>query len=113
MVARMGQGVLGGLKSTFGGAVLPLEPKTQHFEEIFRAGIEKSVTDDPSLSAYLVSLGNANNLLHLGNLREMLGRGLADLKAQGWIKDRHERELIISLERHIVAASRTAPRAGP
>ena len=113
MVARMGKGVLGGLKSTFGGAVLPLEPKTQHFEEIFRAGIEKSVTDDPSLSAYLVSLGNANNLLHLGNLREMLGRGLAGLKAQGWIKDRHERELIISLERHIVAASRTAPRAGP
>jgi len=113
MVAKAGKGVFGSLKSTFGGAVLPLEPKTQQFEEIFRGGIEKALVEDASLGAYVASLGNSNNLLHLGNLRDMLGRGLREMKAQGWIKDKHERDLIVALERHITGAARTAPRGGP
>jgi len=113
MVARAGKGVLGSLKSTFGGAVLPLEPKTTQFEQIFRSGIERAVTEDASLAAYLASVGNSNNLLHLANLRELLGRGLAGLRAQGWIKDKHERELVMALERHVAVAARTAPRATP
>ena len=112
MVARTGKGVLGGLKATFGGAVLPLEPKTQQFEEIFRGGIEKALTEDASLAAYVASVGNGNNVLHLGNLREMLARGLREMKTQGWIKDKHERELIVALERHIAHAAKTAPRGG-
>ena len=107
MVARTGKGVLGSLKSTFGGAVLPLEPKTHQFEQIFRDGIQKALAEDASLAALLASVGNANNLLHLANLRTLLSRGLADMKAQGWIKDKHERELLLSLERHIDAATRT------
>src|SRR3972149_10747783 len=43
MVAKAGEGVLGGVKSTPGGGGLPLEPKTQQFEEIFRGGIEKAL----------------------------------------------------------------------
>jgi len=113
MVAKAGKGVLGGIKSTLGGAVLPLEPKTQQFEEIFRGGIEKALAEDASLAAYLGSAGNANNLLHLGNLREMLSKGLREMKAQGWIKDKHERELIKALEHHIQWATRSAPRSGP
>lgn len=113
MVARTGKGVMGSLKSTFGGAVLPLEPKTEQFEQIFRAGIEKALAEDASLSALIVSVGNANNLLHLGNLKSMLTRGLAEMKAQGWIKDKHERELLSNLERHIAAATRTAPKQVP
>lgn len=113
MVARTGKGVMGSLKSTFGGAVLPLEPKTQQFEQIFQAGIEKALAEDASLSALIASVGNANNLLHLGNLKTMLSRGLADLKSQGWIKDKHERELLLNLERHIEAAARTAPKQQP
>lgn len=112
MVAKAGKGVLGGIRSTFGGAVLPLEPKTQQFEQIFRAGIEKALGEDASLAAYVASVGNGNNLLHMANLREMLARGLAQMKAQGWIKDRHERELLEALERHIATAARTAPRGG-
>lgn len=112
MVAKGGKGVIGGLKSTFGGAVLPLEPKTQQFEEIFRQGIEKALVDDASLAAYLASVGNGNNLLHLSNLRQMLAQGLARMKQQGWIKDKHERELLEALERHIATAQRTAPKGG-
>ena len=112
MVAKAGKGVLGGLKSTFGGAVLPLEPKTKQFEDIFKAGIEKAIGEDTSLAAYLASMGNGNNILHLGNLRELLGKGLREMKAQGWIKDKHEREFIVALERHIHTAQRTAPRPG-
>jgi len=112
MVAKAGKGVLGSLKSTFGGAVLPLEPKTQQFEQIFRGGIEKALLEDASLGAYVASLGNSNNLLHLGNLRDMLARGLREMKGKGWIKDKHERELIEALERHIAGAARTAPRSG-
>lgn len=113
MVARAGKGVMGSLKSTLGGAVLPLEPKTQRFEEIFRGGIEKALAEDASLSALIASVGNANNLLHLGNLKSLLSRGLAEMKAQGWIKDKHERELLETLERHILAATRTSPREPP
>jgi len=112
MVAKGGKGVFGGLKSTFGGAVLPLEPKTEQFEAIFRQGIEKAVAEDASLAAYLSSMGNGNNVLHLQNLRQMLAMGLARMKAEGWIKDKHEREFIEALERHITTAHRTAPRGG-
>jgi len=107
MVARAGKGVLGSLKSSLGGAVLPLEPKTHQFEQIFRGGIEKAIAEDASLAALLASVGNANNLLHLANLQSLLSRGLAEMKAQGWIKDKHERELLQNLERHIEAAART------
>jgi hypothetical protein len=113
MVARSGKGVMGSLKSTFGGAVLPLEPKTHQFEQIFRAGIEKALAEDASLAALLASVGNANNLLHLGNLKALLSRGLAEMKSQGWIKDKHERELLLSLERHISAATKSAPKQEP
>lgn len=113
MVARAGKGVIGGIRSTFGGAVLPLEPKTEQFEREFRAGIERAIASDPSLAAYLTSVGNSNNMLHMANLREMLARGLAGLKSQGWIKDRHERDLILAVERHIQVAAQTAPRAAP
>jgi hypothetical protein len=106
MVARAGKGVLGSLKSTLGGAVLPLEPKTHQFEQIFRGGIEKALVEDASLTALLASVGNANNLLHLGNLPALLRQGLAEMKAQGWIKDKHERELLSNLERHIEFAAR-------
>ncbi len=112
MVARSGKGVLGGLKTAFGGAVLPLEPKTERFEELFRDGIEKALAEDASLAAYLTSVGNANNILHLGNLKPLLTKGLGEMKAQGWIKDKHERKLLQNLERHIAAASRTMPKAG-
>ena len=112
MVARMGKGVLGGIRATFGGAVLPLEPKTKRFEELFRGGIEKALGEDASLAAYVASVGNSTNLLHLANLKDMLSQGLAEMKAQGWIRDKHERELIEALERHIAAASRTAPKGG-
>jgi len=107
IVALTGKGVLGSLRSTFGGAVLPLEPKTHQFEQIFREGIGKALVEDASLAALLASVGNANNLLHLANLPTLLSRGLAEMKAQGWIKDKHERELLQNLERHIAAAART------
>lgn len=113
MVARSGKGIMGSLKSTFGGAVLPLEPKTQRFEEIFRGGIEKALAEDASLSALVASVGNANNVLHLGNLKSLLSRGLAEMKTQGWIKDKHEREFLERLERHITEAARTAPKSPP
>lgn len=113
MVARSGKGVMGSLKSTFGGAVLPLEPKTHQFEQIFRTGIEKALVEDPSLAALLATVGNANNLLHLGNLKSLLSRGLAEMKSQGWIKDKHERELLLNLERHISAATKSAPKQEP
>jgi len=31
------------------------------------------------------------------------------MKNQGWIKDKHEKELLLSLQRHMTMASSTAP----
>jgi hypothetical protein len=44
------------------------------------------------------------------DLPEMLAKGLAEMKNQGWIKDKHEKELLASLQKHIALASSTAPR---
>lgn len=110
MVARRGKGMVNGIKSAFGGIVLPLEPRTEKFDEIFRGGIEKAVGSDASLTAYLGSAGMRSNVLHQENLAQVLAQGLALLKHEGWIKDRHERDLLASYSRHVTAAQGTAPR---
>jgi len=110
MIAKSGKGVLGGIQSMFGGLVLPLEPKTKEFDETFRAGIEKALAEDRSLATYIGSVSMSSNILHMRDLPEMLAKGLAEMKNQGWIKDKHEKELLASLQKHIALASSTAPR---
>ena len=109
MIAKTGKGVIGGIQSMFGGLVLPLEPKTKEFDETFRAGIEKALMEDRSLATYVGSVSMSVNILHRRDLPEMLTRGFAEMKNQGWIKDKHEKELLLSLQRHMTMASSTAP----
>ena len=109
MIAKSGKGVLGGIQSMFGGLVLPLEPKTKEFDETFRGGIEKALVEDRSLATYIGSVSMSSNILHMKELPDMLMRGLAEMKNQGWIKDKHEKELLASLQKHIAIASATAP----
>jgi len=109
MIAKSGKGVIGGIQSMFGGLVLPLEPKTKQFDEVFRTGIEKALVEDRSLATYIGSVSMSANVLHRRDLPDMLVRGFAELKSHGWIKDKHEKELLRSLQRHITMASSTAP----
>ena len=109
MIAKSGKGVLGGIQSIFGGLVLPLEPKTKQFDEVFRTGIEKALVDDRSLATYINSVSMSSNILHRKDLPDMLARGLASMKDQGWIKDKHEKDLLQSLQKHIALAASTAP----
>ena len=109
MIAKSGKGVIGGIQSMFGGLVLPLEPKTKQFDEVFRTGIEHALADDRSLATYIGSVSMSANILYKRDLPEMLVRGLAEMKNQGWIKDKHEKELLQSLQKHISMASSTAP----
>jgi len=109
MIAKSGKGVIGGIQSMFGGLVLPLEPKTKEFDETFRTGIEKALEEDRSLATYIGSVSMSSNILHMKELPDMLARGLAEMKNQGWIKDKHEKELLASLQKHIALASSTAP----
>ena len=109
MIAKSGKGVIGGIQSIFGGLVLPLEPKTKEFDETFRAGIEKALTEDRSLATYIGSVSMSSNILHMRDLPAMLQKGFAEMKNQGWIKDKHEKELLASLQKHIALASATAP----
>lgn len=109
MIAKSGKGVLGGIQSIFGGLVLPLEPKTKQFDEVFRTGVEKALVDDRSLATYINSVSMSSNILHRKDLPDMLTRGLAAMKDQGWIKDKHEKDLLQSLQKHIALAASTAP----
>ena len=109
MIAKSGKGVLGGIQSMFGGLVLPLEPKTKEFDETFRAGIEKALIEDRSLATYIGSVSMSSNKHHMRDQPEMHAKGLAEMKNQGWIKDKHEKELLASLQKHIALASSTAP----
>jgi len=109
MIAKSGKGMIGGIQSMFGGLVLPLEPKTKQFDEVFRTSIEKAMTEDASLATYISSMSMSANVLHNKDLPGMLAKGLSEMKNQGWIKDKHEKELLQSLQKHIELASQTAP----
>jgi len=66
-----------------------------------------------SLAAFIETARNANTLLHSGTCGRYLRGDCARSKRKGWIKDKHERELIKALEHHIQWATRSAPRPGP
>ncbi len=110
MIMKSGKGVLGGIQSMLGGIVLPLEPKTKQFDEVFRTGVEDALVEDTSLSSYINSKGMSANILHRKDLPGMLAKGLTEMKKQGWIKDKHEKELLQSLQKHISVAASTAPQ---
>ncbi len=112
MIAKTGKGVIGGIQSMFGGLVLPLEPKTKQFDETFRGGIERALIEDSSLATYIGSASMSANILHRNDLHFILAKGLAEMKSQGWIKDKHEKELLQSLQKHISTAASTAPPKG-
>jgi len=109
MIAKTGKGMIGGLQSMLGGLVLPLEPKTRHFDEVFKTGIENALSEDSSLATYIRSISMSANILHREDLPSMLVKGFADMKRQGWIKDKHEKELLQSLQKHITYAAASAP----
>jgi hypothetical protein len=93
MVAKKGKGVIGGLRSAFGGLVLPLEPKTEQFEKTFKSGIEEALAKDGILAEAITRASQEVNMLVKQDVYNLVCYGLESLLKDGWIKDKHYNQL--------------------
>jgi len=93
MVAKKGKGVIGGLRSAFGGLVLPLEPKTEQFEKTFKSGIEEALLKDGIFAEAITRASQEVNLLGRQDTYNIVCNGLETLLKEGWIKDKHYTQL--------------------
>jgi hypothetical protein len=93
MVAKKGKGVIGGLRSAFGGLVLPLEPKTERFEKTFKSGIEEALAKDGILAEAITRASLDVNMMNRQDIYNLVCYGLETLLKDGWIKDKHYNQL--------------------
>ena len=93
MIAKKGKGIVGGLKSAFGGIVLPLEPKTEQFEKTFKSGIEEALKKDGILAEAIIRAAMEVNKLADKDVYNQVSYGLETLLKDGWIKEKHYTQL--------------------
>ena len=89
MVAKKSKGLVDSMKATFGGIVLPLEPKTKQFEQVFKTGIEEALRTDHLFVEEVNHAGGESNAFNRPDLLNVLFYGLEEMKRQGWINDKH------------------------
>ncbi len=86
---------LGGtLRQLFGGVVLPVEPRTAHFDQVLRTTMEDALRKDPWLSSATLELTRAADVLVDPDVLERLQIGLATLQREGWITRRQEESFL-------------------
>jgi hypothetical protein len=72
---------------------LLLQPRSKMLDKRLNTFLETMQTDK-SLSSKLAELGKTNNLLNQPNLKEVLTKGVEEMKAEGWIKQEEGAKLI-------------------
>ena len=72
---------------------LLLQPRSKTLDRFLDSCLE-TMKNGKALSSKLEELGKANNLLNQPNLRETLTKGVAELKAEGWMKQEEGSKLI-------------------
>lgn len=93
MVIREEKKTADKLKGFFGGVTLPVEPRTKRFDKIFKNRIEKSIAEDTTLQREISEKCVQCNILVQSGTKEKYLNALKELKASGWIKDKHYSEL--------------------
>ena len=72
---------------------LLLQPRAKAFDRMFDSCFETMQTDK-TLCSKLEELGRVNNILSQPDLREALTKGIAELRAEGWMKQEEGVKLI-------------------
>jgi hypothetical protein len=105
--ARIGQT----LKSLFGGVVLPLEPKTAHFDTVLRQNMEEALQKDPWFSHVSVEITRAADVLADPDFLARVTSGLQELHRSGWLSEKQARKFRDAFEQQ--TARRAGLSAGP
>jgi hypothetical protein len=107
MVAKKGKGIVDSMKSTFGGIVLPLEPKTKQFEQVFKTGIEDALSRDHLFVEEVNRAAAESSAFNRADIQNVLLYGLEEMKRQGWITDKH----VATLKERFQAVVADRPKA--
>jgi hypothetical protein len=108
MVAKRGRGLVDSMRATFGGIVLPLEPKTKQFEQVFKTGIEEALRTDHMFVEDVTRAGAEANAFGRPDLLNVLHYGLEEMKRQGWITEKH----VKTLQERFQAMLQSRPQPG-
>jgi len=90
------EGVLGAIRRKLGGirtvhkVKLFMQPRSKALSKMLDFAIKEKVKSDKAFSESLREAAVSNSILLKGNFKEILIRGMADLKAEGWIAQKEE-----------------------
>jgi hypothetical protein len=73
---------------------LLLRPRSRALKRMFTSVLAKKTREDKALKEILHRLGCSNNLLTIPNFREVLARGMEELKVEGWVSS-EEKDAIL------------------
>ncbi|HEV8049896.1 MAG TPA: hypothetical protein VGP88_04820, partial [Thermoplasmata archaeon] len=93
MRLRSGGDLGSALKGLFGGTVLPLEPRTAHFNGALRRTFEDALATDPWLAHAAFEIVRGADVLLDPDLPMRLSAGLHELVEAGWIGAKGSRRL--------------------
>jgi hypothetical protein len=111
MRLRSGHDLGTALKGLFGGAVLPLEPRTAHFDGALRRTLEEALATDPWLAHATYEIVRGADVLPDPDLPMRLRAGLRELVDAGWIGSKASRRLDSAYE--AVLRERVHATGGP
>ncbi|MCI4327642.1 MAG: hypothetical protein L3K16_08455 [Thermoplasmata archaeon] len=93
MRLRSGHDLGSALKGLFGGAVLPLEPRTAQFDGALRRTLEEALATDPWLAHAAFEIVRGADVLVDPDLPMRFRTGLRELEQAGWIGAKASRRL--------------------
>jgi hypothetical protein len=120
MQVRGGADLSSALKTLFGGVILPLEPRTAHFDSTFRGTIEAALASDSWFSHAMREIVRAADVTVDPDFLPRLADGLHALRISEWITDKQERRFYESYVEHVrthisllpIGSSDTGPPEG-
>jgi len=71
-----------------------LQPRSKALNKMFNIVLEEKMKVDRTLEEGLRELGSSNNLLTRADFKEVLTKGVEELRAEGWIKQEEGADLI-------------------
>ncbi|MFI5415577.1 MAG: hypothetical protein ACHQ16_08030, partial [Candidatus Lutacidiplasmatales archaeon] len=85
----------------FGGAILPLEPRTAQFGQGLRNTLESTIGSDPWLSGVMRQIVRSADATADPDFLPRLAKGLQELREAGWISGDQERRFFESSSEHV------------
>ena len=118
MRAKVSTGLGSALRTLFGGIVLPLEPRTVHFDSALRGTMESALASDSWFARSMREIVRAADVTADPDFLQRLMAGLVQLRQFEWVTDKQVSRFFEAYAGHVQArlAEGPAPRpteAGP